>query len=114
MVTPMVSVMVIAMEETPNIYDTHSWRVELLKAMNECGESGVRIERSTISDELLDKNWYVGPRYWDADYKLLGTPFTIWTANRVYFPAGYDSNWWIASAPRNPCAEATNAVGGGI
>lgn len=40
--------------------------------------------------------------------------WTAWTAKRVYFPAGYDGRYWVASAPRNPCDEQVKAVGGGI
>lgn len=42
-----------------------------------------------------------------------GDAFTVWTANRVYFPAQYDGAEWCASVPRNPCDEATQHVGGG-
>ncbi len=42
-----------------------------------------------------------------------GPHFTAWTANRVYFPMGYDGAEWVGSAPRNPCEEATGHIGGG-
>lgn len=41
-----------------------------------------------------------------------GSPFTLWTTKRVYFPAVYDGAEWVASAPRNPCNEAVKHVGG--
>ena len=40
-----------------------------------------------------------------------GCSFTVWTKDRVYFPAWYDSSEWITSVPRDPCDEATAHVG---
>lgn len=42
-----------------------------------------------------------------------GEPFTAWTRDRVYFPVCYDGAEWVGSAPRHPCDEATEHVGGG-
>lgn len=42
-----------------------------------------------------------------------GTPFTVWTHKRVYFPACYDGREWVASVPRNPNKEKTHHIGGG-
>lgn len=39
-------------------------------------------------------------------------PFTLWTKNRVYFPAVYDGDEWVHSVPRHPNNEATEPVGG--
>lgn len=41
-----------------------------------------------------------------------GEPFTLWTAERVYFPAVYDGSEWVESVPRNPCAIITEHIGG--
>lgn len=41
-----------------------------------------------------------------------GCPFTLWTANRVYFPVVYDGEEWVGSAPRNPSSEAASHFGG--
>ena len=41
----------------------------------------------------------------------VGDAFTVWTADRVYFPATYDGFEWVDSVPRNPCDEATDHVG---
>lgn len=58
------------------------------------------------------QEWY--ERRFDAGHRLVnGWLFTIWTADRVYFPACYDGAEWIASVPRHPCAEAVEHVGGG-
>lgn len=42
-----------------------------------------------------------------------GTPFTLWSDERVYFPACYDGAEWCASVPRNPKPTATDHIGGG-
>lgn len=42
-----------------------------------------------------------------------GWHFTVWTAERVYFPACYDGSEWADSAPRNPCPIPTEHIGGG-
>ena len=41
-----------------------------------------------------------------------GTPFTAWGERYVYFPVCYDGAEWVGCAPRNPCKEATEHVGG--
>lgn len=41
-----------------------------------------------------------------------GPAFTAWTETRVYFPVTYDGAEFVGSAPRNPCAEACEHVGG--
>lgn len=42
-----------------------------------------------------------------------GEPFTAWSDSRVYFPVVYDGSEWVESAPRNPCDEVMEHVGGG-
>jgi hypothetical protein len=42
-----------------------------------------------------------------------GASFTLWTEERVYFPAVYDGIIWVASVPRNPCDAVTEHIGGG-
>ena len=41
-----------------------------------------------------------------------GPAFTAWSAQRVYFPVVYDGAEWAGSAPRNPCDDDTEHVGG--
>lgn len=41
-----------------------------------------------------------------------GKPFTAWSEDYVYFPVVYDGSEWIERAPRNPCDEPTEHVGG--
>lgn len=49
----------------------------------------------------------------DAETDDEYVPFTAWSANYVYFPAGYDSSMWVDFVPRNPNGEATEYIGGG-
>jgi len=66
------------------------------------------VERvNETTDETLDSrvHWPSGGYY--------EVSFTVWTKNRVYFPATYDSSEWTASAPRHPNGEVTKRVGGG-
>ncbi len=60
----------------------------------------------TISDDELRAEIPTG--YGGSE----GKPFTLWTLNRVYFPADYDGGAWVSSVPRNPCDESTYHVGG--
>lgn len=41
-----------------------------------------------------------------------GAHFTVWTAKRVYFPAGYDGSEWCGSVSRDPDGAPTAHVGG--
>jgi hypothetical protein len=41
-----------------------------------------------------------------------GKEFTAWGEKYVYFPIVYDGAEWVDKAPRNPCDEATNHMGG--
>jgi hypothetical protein len=84
-----------------------TWK-ELIEAeMEDRGEGWVDVEASTLSEEELDLVFDDG--YGSRD----GTPFTIWTKLRVYFPAVYDGGEWVASVARNPDGKATPHVGGG-
>lgn len=60
----------------------------------------------TLSGSELDVEFDDG--YGSAE----GKPFTLWTANRVYFPSVYDGAEDCESVPRNPCNEAVGHVGG--
>ncbi len=48
----------------------------------------------------------------DYDNGEKGPAFTVWTKERVYFPATYDGNQWVASVSRDPDMVATDHVGG--
>lgn len=77
---------------------------EELKNKNESLED---IELCTLSnDELLKE-------FDDGYGGIEGTPFYVWTKNRVYFAVCYDGAEWVDSVPRNPCQEAPGHCGGG-
>jgi hypothetical protein len=41
-----------------------------------------------------------------------GTPFLLWTEERVYFAVEYDGAESVGSVPRNPCDEGAKHFGG--
>jgi hypothetical protein len=85
-----------------------TWKIEILEAMAEFGETFDDAESCTLSDKELTKEFY-------SDHGgTEGTPFTLWTEKRVYFPVVYDGAEWVGSVPRNPCDEATKHLGGQI
>lgn len=62
--------------------------------------------QTTLTDADLDREFdpgYGGPE---------GCAFTLWTLDRVYFPATYDGAEWVDSVRRHPCGEATDHIGG--
>jgi len=83
-----------------------TWREEISTEMEKRGETWADVVGCTLDDAALDRRF-------DADFGgISGTPFTLWTVRRVYFPAAYESCEWVASVPRHPCGEATEHVGG--
>lgn len=84
-----------------------TWRMCLFVAMKRHGEVVSDVLRSVGDD--LDKIANDLP----GKYQSEVIKFTVWTKDRVYFPAGYDSSLWVASVPRNPCDESVEYVGGG-
>ena len=84
-----------------------NWRQDLTEAMNHNGETWQDVEACTLSESQLDVTFDHG--YGGEN----GSPFTLWTKHRVYFPACYDGSEWVASVARNPNGEPTNHVGGG-
>jgi hypothetical protein len=82
-----------------------TWRKEIECEMQKQGETWADVVGCTLDATGLDAgfdNGYGSPA---------GALFTLWTAQRVYFPATYDGAEWVASVPRNPCDEATDHVG---
>ena len=75
--------------------------------------------RKEIGNDVLSQSEAIYPKDLDLD-KVFdsgyggseGEPFTLWTKDRVYFPAVYDGSEWVASVPRNPCDIATVHIGG--
>ena len=83
-----------------------TWREEISAEMEKRGETWADVLACTLSDAELDRRF-------DADFGgINGTPFTLWTARRVYFPATYDGGEWAASVPRFPRGEIVRHVGG--
>lgn len=88
--------------------DVTTWREQISDAME--------YWRDTWEDVVgmfpADDGW-LDVRFNKAYGGTEGRPFTLWTKDRVYFPACYDGMEWCSSVPRNPCAHATRHVGGG-
>lgn len=80
-----------------------NWR-EMLKEYLDKGETLIAC---TISDDELDREFD------DGFGMTLGSPFTAWSENWVYFPICYDGAEWIGRAPRNPCDKSMDHQGGG-
>ena len=82
------------------------WKDLISEEMEEEKESWRDVVRCTLSKEDLLAEF-------DNDYMVSqGKPFTLWTKERVYFPAVHDGAERVASVPRNPCDKATDHVGG--
>tara|TARA_R110002126_G_scaffold13892_2_gene59336 strand:+ start:304 stop:558 length:255 start_codon:yes stop_codon:yes gene_type:complete len=82
--------------------NTTSWREELHDALE-----GDKLIFNTLSNEEMDIQF-------DEGYgRTMGMSFTAWSETRVYFPICYDGSEWVGSAPRNPCDEKTDHLGGG-
>ena len=83
-----------------------TWRKLITETMKAEWESWSSVIACTLSDDELDKEF-------DNSFGAVeGQPFTLWTANRVYFPRCYDGHESVASVPRNPCNEPTEHIGG--
>jgi hypothetical protein len=83
-----------------------TWRKAVTAAMKQNGETWADV----IGEAPPEKGW--SRRFDNGFGGVNGKPFTLWTNNRVYFPACYDGAEWVASVPRNPCAERVDHVGG--
>ena len=84
-----------------------TWKEQIEREMGFYGESLLDIVSSTISEDKMNKEF-------DNSYGLVeGIQFTVWTANRVYFPASYDGAEWCVSVSRNPDGKPTGHIGGG-
>ena len=83
-----------------------TWKDEIFEEMKRVGETFDDVVSCTLTDkELLTR--------FDGGYgSSEGLAFTVWTANRVYFPAVYDGAEWVCSVSRNPDGKPTRHVGG--
>jgi len=60
------------------------------------GETWANVVACTLTDDELDAE------FCDGYGSTNGKPFTLWTANRVYFPIKYDGSEFVAHVARNP------------
>jgi len=60
----------------------------------------------TLSAEEMKNEFYAG--YGMPE----GKPFNAWSEKYVYFPVCYDGAESVGRAPRNPCKESNEHVGG--
>ena len=84
-------------------------------------ETWEKLIRSEMAAHGESFNDFVGSTFkgdeaqtsFDASYgSPEGAPFTLWTTKRVYFPICYDGRETVGSAPRDPCPERTEHLGG--
>lgn len=86
--------------------EVKSWYELLSKALKEDGEAWEDVVSHTLSVAELHQTF-------DAGFGgSKGKPFTVWTRNRVYFPAVYDGLEWVESVSRYPDGVPTRHVGG--
>ena len=83
-----------------------TWRELLITDFMWNQESWSNIESMTLTREQLDNAFNCS---WGG---IHGSPFTVWTKKRVYFPACYDGSEWIESVSRHPDGNATEHIGG--
>ncbi len=83
-----------------------NWKELIQHEMNKRKETFDDVVSSTLTEEKLLKEFYCG--FGGSE----GAPFTLWTTNRVYFPAVYDGSEWVESVSRNPDGKPTSHIGG--
>lgn len=83
----------------------YCWRKGIAKCMEKHGETWKDVISCTATDDELNKAFNPG-------YGMpKGVPFTVWTEDRVYFPACYDGSEWVESVARHPDGHATRHIG---
>ena len=86
--------------------DMTTWKEQILHEMKIVGETFQDVVSCTLTDEQLLKEF-------DSGFgSSQGLAFTLWTSNRVYFPAVWDGAEWVRSVSRNPDGKPTEHVGG--
>lgn len=83
-----------------------NWKELIQHEMNKRKETFDDVVSSTLTEEELLKEFDCG--FGGSE----GVPFTLWTTNRVYFPAVYDGSEWVESVSRNPDGKPTSHIGG--
>lgn len=82
-----------------------TWREQITHEMGQHGESWDDVQACTLSDAELNAQF--NPDFgWPE-----GKPFTVWTAQRVYFPVTYDGAEWCGSVSRIPDGKPTEHIG---
>ena len=71
-----------------------SWR-EMIEGEMKDDDCWANIERSTLTEDELHREFYTG--YGSPQ----GKPFLLWTTDYVYFPITYDGAEWVGRVPRN-------------
>lgn len=95
-----------------------TWREHILEQMVKHGESWDCVEQVAVarSDAWREEDdaraASIDVPFDDGFGAENGDHFTVWTKDRVYFPACYDGAEWCASVPRHPDGTATKHVGG--
>lgn len=84
-----------------------SWRKLITQALNHNKESWDDVEFM-----CPEKGKWLEYLFDDDFGSIEGTPFTVWTKNKVYFPVCYDGSEWVGSVSRNPENKPTNHLGG--
>jgi hypothetical protein len=78
-----------------------NWATLIAQEMACHGETFADVVSSTLSDDQLRQMF-------DRDFGGKKAPsFTVWTADRVYFPTEYDTAQDVASVARNPDGKPT-------
>jgi hypothetical protein len=83
-----------------------NWKELIQHEMKKHKETFDDVVSSTLTEEELLKEFDDG--YGCSE----GTPFTLWTHKRTYFPGVYDGREWCASVSRNPDEKPTSHIGG--
>ena len=86
-----------------------TWRTEITSEMQKHGDSLIDVVDWAPRVPPL-KKWLDQP-FDDACGAASGIPFTVWTRNRVYFPASQDGRESCASVSRHPDATPTRHIG---
>ena len=97
-----------------------TWREMITEHMAKHGDSLADVvsmcaETNNWKDE--NRKPYKDDSWLDLDFDAgyggeEGARFTIWTTDRIYFPACYDGSEWCTSVARNPNGKPTGHVGG--
>ena len=83
-----------------------TWMKELKDAFKQTGDDLNKM-KCTLTPEELNRQFDDG--YGSVNGKI----FTAWGEKYVYFPVCYDGAEAVGWAPRNPCDESTEHIGGG-